>query len=188
MPIAVINNIFSDEDLESIRTVVSNSDFKIDGQLGRVSSPSNILSSFDKKIIDKFTKIVNDIDNTSVVLNSIVAAKYSPLHGEPNLPPHFDGDGTDLIVNFQIEANTVWDVGLDTQVYKLEDNSAIVFHPNKNVHWRTHKRFADGEYVNMLFIRFCDLENRTNYLHLMHHLDHPRFKDARDFRDSLGVF
>jgi hypothetical protein len=84
----------------------------------------------------------------------------------------------------QIDANTVWPLGLNLDVYELENNSALIFNANKEIHWRTHKEFKDGEYVNMMFVRFSHSEYLSDYSHLDLIQNDPIFTDIRAFRDS----
>jgi hypothetical protein len=90
-----------------------------------------------------------------------------------------------LIINYQLESNTSWELGLDLQTYTLEDNSALVFNANTNVHWRTHKDFKEGEYVKMLFIRFYNSEVRSDYSYVPMNQTDKAFIEARALRDSL---
>ena len=106
------------------------------------------------------------------------------MYGKPNLPPHLDADTNDLILNIQIESNTDWAIGLNLKAYDIKDNSALVFNPNKEIHWRAHKEFKDGEYVRMLFIRLFNPDSPSDYSHLDLLQDDEMFTDAIAFRDS----
>lgn len=187
MSIAIINDIFSDEDLEHIRTTIANCDVEVDPHLGRsrVKNGINLVGMMNLKIIDKFYDIARDLGETSLVISGITCVEYSNLYGKPNLPTHFDVDNNDLIINIQIDSNTVWPLGLNLDIYELKNNSALIFNANKEVHWRTHKEFKDGEYVRMMFVRFCNPENMSDYSYLSNHPDDEIFKEAREFRDSL---
>jgi hypothetical protein len=184
MSITLINNIFSDEDMAHILKTVSNVDFEIDNKLGRVRAVPAIKNLLHPRIIEKFNDIVIEMGYPSLNMSGITYVEYSNLHGKPNLPPHFDGDDNDLIINMQIDANTVWPLGLNLDVYELENNSALIFNANKEIHWRTHKKFKDGEYVNMMFVRYGNLENKSDYSHLNLVQNDPIFDDIKAFRDS----
>lgn len=113
-----------------------------------------------------------------------VVAEYTAAAGKPNLPPHFDGDQTDLIMTYQLSSNRQWGVGVDLNVYDLEDNDGVIFHPNESIHWRPHTEFKDGESVMVMFVRFR-LPIESDYSHLRFSQDDPIFKEVMDFRDSL---
>jgi len=178
--------MFSDKDLKHIRTTIAKCDLEVDAHLGRsrIKEGIDLQGMMNLKIIDRFYDIAKDLGETSLVMSGITCVEYSNLYGKPNLPPHFDGDNNDLIINMQIDSNTVWPLGLNLNVYELKNNSALIFNANKEVHWRTHKEFKDGEYVKMIFVRFCNLDNLSDYSHLRLSQDDPVFKDARDIRES----
>jgi hypothetical protein len=77
-------------------------------------------------------------------------------------------------------------LGLNLQTYEIEDNSALVFNPNKEIHWRVYKEFKDKEYVRMIFVRFYNPDNRSDYSHLPNHPENDMFKEVSAFRNSLG--
>ena len=184
MSIARIENIFSQEEIDHIKSVISERDVDLHTGLGRIH-----IFDVDRyllpEIINKLNAIAKGLSDLPLEMTHVMSVEYSPLYGKPNLPPHFDGDTNDLIINIQLESNTVWDIGLNLETYTLTDNSALVFNANKEVHWRVHKEFKDGEYVKMMFVRFYNSEKMSDYSHLRYSQDHEIFKDAREFRDSL---
>ena len=174
-----VHNVFTQEQLSELKnTVYGCKDTEIQEELGRINI-SNFKISDSMK--DRLLSIVGD----DLSLTWLLAVTYDKKYGEPELPPHFDGDSTDIIVDFQLEANTRWDLAANTTVYQLEDNSALVMHPNKVIHWRPHKEFQDGEYVTMVFFRFQDLSNMQDYAHMSLERNDPIFNEAKAVRDSI---
>ena len=184
MSITIVDNILSKEDLEHIRSIILGSEHIIHQGLGRIEV-LGIEDHLPIEIIEGLTDIARNVSGMPLKMDHAMAVEYSPLYGLPNLKPHLDGDTNDLIINMQLDSNTVWDIGLNLQRYTLNDNSALIFNANKEIHWRVHKEFKEGEYVRMLFVRFYNPENISDYSHLRYSQDHEIFKDARDFRDSL---
>jgi hypothetical protein len=182
MSIVNVDNLFSDKEMAYLHNMINSIPKLDDSNLGRVQ---NSFGLTDNGINAKITDLANSLSEKKLRFNSVSYAYYSNLYGEPNLPPHFDSDSTDLIIDYQLEANISWDLGINTELYPLEDNSAIVFNPNTNIHWRPHIRFEDGDYVKMLFFRFAGLESVSDYSHTDYSLDHSVFNAAREFRDSL---
>ena len=184
MSITRIDNIFSQEEIDHINSVVLNNPTTINQELGRIQGggPGEwLLPETSKRLIG----IASSLSGLPLRIEHAMTVEYSNLYGKPNLRTHVDRDTNDLIINIQLESNTVWAMGLNTEVYTLNDNSALVFNANKEIHWRVHKDFKDGEYVRMLFVRFCNPENMSDYSYLPHHPDDEMFKEAREFRDSL---
>jgi hypothetical protein len=183
MSIARVDNIFSQEEIDYIENIISGSEHTIYESLGR-TDVVGIEEHMPSEIIDRLTDIARSVSGLPLKINHAMAVEYNSLYGKPNLKPHLDGDINDLIINMQLESNTVWDIGLNLQRYTLNDNSALVFNANKEIHWRVHKEFEEGEYVRMLFIRFYNPGNISDYSHLRYSQDHEIFKDAREFRDG----
>lgn len=183
MSIDIVDDIFSQDELERIYECVSNSKSVVDTNLGRLRVI--IEDCLSSKTIEKLEDIVMGLTNMKLEMGGAVYVEYNNLYGTPNLPTHVDADSTDILINIQLESNTVWDLGLNLKTYSLNDNSGLLFNPNENIHWRVHKKFSDGEYVKMLFVRFYNSSNFSDYSHLPTHPDHDMFKEAREFRDSL---
>jgi len=183
MSIYTIKDIFSEEEIGFINQNVINGDKFINNELGRVQI-EDFRYSLTNETVDKLENIVKDATGLSFVVGSAVYAEYNSLYGKPSLYPHLDGDRNDLILNVQLESNTDWAVGLGLQIYQINDNSALLFNPNTQIHWRTHKEFKDGEYVRMMFIRLFNPESSSDYSYLPQHPDDDMFKEVREFRDS----
>ena len=183
MTITRVDNIFSEEEIDHIKDIISRVEHTVHKDLGRVDG-LDLGKHLWPKTLDKLNAIAKDVSGLPLKMTHAMTVEYSNLYGKPNLPPHFDGDTNDLIINIQLQANTVWDMGLNQNVYTLDDNSALVFNANKEIHWRVHKEFKDGEYVRMVFVRFYNPENITDYSYQRLSQVHPIFKEAREFRDS----
>lgn len=184
MGIARVDNIFSWDELQILNNIEAPHQPEVDDYLGRIYF-GDIKSRLTQEMKDKLYKIVDDISDAPLVMDHALYVEYNAKYGRPNLPPHFDGDTNDLIINMQIASNTDWDLGLNLDIRKLADNSALVFNGNTEIHWRPHKEFQEGEYVKMLFIRFYNSAKRSDYSHLPNHPDSEIFKEVREFRDSL---
>jgi hypothetical protein len=177
-----VADLLSEEDLAVINKIIDEAEPELeDNVLGRTLYNLD----FPDEIINKITKIINETFEIEMAKTSSSCVIYSNKYGEPNLPPHFDADTNDLIVDFQISSNTNWSIGINLEVYKMEDNSALMFNPNTNIHWRPHKNFKDGEYIKMMFLRFKSKEKETDYSYAKLSQGHPIFYKARAFRDSL---
>lgn len=199
MTIHQVKNIFSKEELDFIQAAIDNIDIPIvDGvyvdhvenegvgihnELGRIQFGG--ISNIDR-INNKILNIVNELSPIKLSMRHVMAVEYNGKYGQPVLPPHFDHDTNDLVVDFQLSANTSWDLGVDTKNYEMLDNSALIFNANEHIHWRPHKTFKEGEYVRMVFWRFYDESNPVDYSHLDYVMDHEVLKETNDFRDSLG--
>lgn len=184
MSIIKVSNVFSPEELKFIKAAVRANNFIPDNNLGR-KDMGRVGELLSNETLEKLYAISRQVTDMPLSISHVMAVEYSAEFGQPNLPPHFDGDTNDLIINMQLESNTSWNIGLNTEVYSLEDNEALVFNGNTEVHWRPHKEFKEGEYVLMLFTRFCKPDNRSDYSYLPMNQTDPIFDEARKVRDSL---
>lgn len=185
MEIIKFENVFTKEQLKTIKEVISSSEIdQINTELGRLQYKSPLDFPFD--LLNEINYLIFKNFN-NLALGPVSVVEYSAKYGKPNLPVHYDHDSSDLVFNFQLESNTSWDIGIDKTVYSLKDNEAILFNPNKYTHWRPHKTFKDGEYVKMIFFRFHNPTEISDYSHLGLSQDNEIFKEVREFRDSLGT-
>lgn len=180
-----VDNLFSAEDLqiinESIKSIYEKHQYDI--KLGRLKLElNNLPMSIEKKI----EAVAESFEDKVFKISSITYVEYSNKYGQPNLPTHFDGDQNNLVFDYQLESSTSWDLGINTELYQLKDNSCVIFNANENVHWRPNKDFKDGEYIKMIFFRIYDVYNRPNYLYLDYLIDDPIFKEINNLRDSMG--
>lgn len=200
MSVYKVNNLFSTPEVELLYILINSIVIPIndDGtyiydtdnaqesctiskSLGRLQSSFQTPYELNKKLLNT----AKNISLKELSISAMTYVEYNKNYGTPNLPPHLDGDSSDVIINYQISSNTSWDIGFDTKIYKIEDNSALVFNPNKNIHWRPHKTFNEDEYVKMIFFRLCSKESITDNSHLRYSLDNDIYKKANELRDSL---
>lgn len=181
--ICYIDSLFKEEEVYTLDECIRKSKAVKDLTLGRQKREINNLP---RSIENKLEKIGSSLYNKNLAFSYCLYISYSKEYGQPNLPPHIDADSNDLIFNYQIRSNTSWDIGLGVKSYNLKDNSCLVFDPNAEIHWRPHKNFKDGESVEMVLFRLVDVDNPTNRSNLKYFQNDPIFKDALDFRASLG--
>jgi hypothetical protein len=183
MSINKITGVFSNEEILKINSLLQHDNI-IHEDLGRLQyNPMQL----PNEIINKVQNIADNFSKNKLNLSSVVCVEYNNKYGKPNLPVHWDHDNTDLIINYQLESTTSWDIGVDLKVYNLEDNTALVFNPNAYTHWRPHKTFKDNEFIKMIFFRFIDIENPSDYSVLDYIIEHEVFNEIEEFRNSLGT-
>ena len=176
-----VSNFLLPEELDMIDRMMK--DRKIeqeDGVLGRILYTLPIPPEMREAIQQRVESLVGrKLDAIGEAF-----AEYSGKYGQPNLPPHFDGDTNSLIVDYQYKGNTSWGLGVDTTVFEMEDNKASIFNPNEYPHWRPHKIFQDEEVITMIFFRFPDRSGNTDYSHKRLSPSDETFADIRKIRDT----
>jgi hypothetical protein len=214
MSVIIINDVFTEEQLNTLHKIMSNiatptielhSEFPhdhekcdpitapfdptigIDRVIGRVQNGC-IDDHLSEDIKNRVLQIVEDILGEPCAITHALHSTYSNEYGSPNLPPHLDGTPDDIIINFQLTSNTSWDLAINTEIYSIEDNGALVFNPNTEIHWRPHKTFNDGEYIQMIFFRCHKVGSKCSFSYMY---DTPSIDinkiiaDANKVRDSL---
>jgi hypothetical protein len=180
-----VSNFLLPDELKAVESLISDKNNweieKNDEVLGRVlyklPIPSKILRAIELRVGKLVGKKLDSI--------GVVFTDYESQYGQPNLPPHFDGDNNSLIIDYQFRSNTSWGLGVDTTVFDMEDNKAIIFNPNQYPHWRPLKTFSEEQYVTMAFFRFPDKSGKTDYSHLRMSQEDEVFADIRKIRNSL---
>jgi hypothetical protein len=177
-----VSDFLLPEEIEVIeRGIKSKKIDKEDAVLGRILYQVPDLNDIKDAVQKRVANLVGkELDSISGVF-----AEYSSKYGQPNLPPHFDGDNNSLIIDYQYKSNTSWGLGVDTTVFEMEDNKAIIFNPNEYPHWRPHKTFEEGEEITMIFFRFPDRSGKTDYSHKRQWPGDEIFADIQKIRDNL---
>jgi hypothetical protein len=176
MKTQIIKNLLSDEDMLRISELVSEELGK--RPINRQPNPSretdtgdttNIIENYGRlemKYInlpeDIVQKLYSIVKNTSgedfpgLGFSFVIYAEYSKDYGKnPKLDPHFDiSDAHTIILDYQLDSNTSWDICVESDTFNIENNSGLLFEPEDNIHYRPIKNFKDGEFIKMLFIRF----------------------------------
>jgi hypothetical protein len=103
----------------------------------------------------------SDEEFPNLAFGFVIYAEYSKKYGNnPMLDPHFDiSDAHTIILDYQLESNTSWDITVESETFSIYDNSGLLFEPEGNVHYRPIKKFDDGEFIKMLFIRLITGKN-----------------------------
>jgi hypothetical protein len=180
----IIKNVLSQKEMNAIQDAVAHCPTTNRQEIYGRYMHEQLMWQQEHNIDENVTKRIAELTGKPYQLYGFNVCEYTAEAGKPNLPPHFDGDQTDLIMTYQLSSNRTWGVGVDLNVYELEDNDGVIFHPNESIHWRPHTEFNDGEFVRLVFFRFR-LPVESDYSHLRFSQDDPIFDEVRAFRDSL---
>lgn len=124
-------------------------------QLGRLTING---LRFSDKILNKVRDYVlsNNELNTSAELvgGGVTYGEYSGKYGSPKLQPHLDGGTCGIILDYQLESNVSWPLGIEYDTIELKDNEAMILYPLSQYHWRPVRNFDENEFVKMIFFEF----------------------------------
>jgi hypothetical protein len=118
---------------------------------------------FPENIIKKITNIANivkPIGRSKVFLSDIQYTEYvGNLNQTPSLGVHFDGGGqSDLLLDYQLSSTLTWGIGIEEEVYELEDNDLLVLTPVSKIHYRPIKNFKKDDVLKMIFFKFSSID------------------------------
>jgi hypothetical protein len=92
--------------------------------------------------------------------------KFSEGKKDPILPPHVDADENLITINYCMGGNINWDLyigneedGTKFTKYSLDPGQTLVFSAVNQVHWRPRRKFADGEFLEILSMDYCPVTN-----------------------------
>jgi hypothetical protein len=122
---------------------------------------------FSPKIIEKITKIANKFLNPGSDLVRLTGVQYTEysgdMKGNPSLGIHFDGGkDCDMILDYQLESNISWGIGIDEEVYTLKNNELLLLNPVTKIHYRPKKKFNNDDLVRMIFFKFSS--GKSNFV------------------------
>lgn len=182
MQIGIVKNVFSNDQLDRINAIIATELKNRQHNFYEYTAPE-INAAPDVKIYTKqsrtdieYLDLPQDIVDTitehanqytqdfpyQLIPYGAMYAEYSGKYGNPSLGPHHDGGNCNFMLDYQLESNTQWHIGMDEEVYELKDNEALTLYPLTYLHWRPQRSFKEDEYVKMIFFRFVKT-NRPNY-------------------------
>lgn len=145
-------------------------------------------------IIDKVTKIARNncqIDVDIERLISVTYAEYSLKYGQPKLEVHKDDNpekgtkeeisgGAGVVLTYQLDSNVSWEVGNNKDLYLIPNNGMLVFYPRQDYHWRTIRKWNEGDFVKVVFFEMFT-PNSPKVVD-----DKKLAQEIRDFRQNIG--
>lgn len=136
----------------------------------------NLSTAYDSYVMERYGQQVSNFQMPATALKKIVelceeASGVSGLELEayqfsryekftrsdgvvssPKLIPHYDGfPEPRFTFDFQIRSNTDWPLFVEGKEFVLADNQALTFSGTHQIHWRSHKEFGAGEFIDMIF-------------------------------------
>jgi hypothetical protein len=121
-------------------------------------------TNFDKIIIDKIQKVVQDNFGEHWQIKNVMFAQYSNEWGyKPRLHPHFDDAFNDhkLTFDLRLNGNVDWNIVVEDRPFLLKYNQALMFSGTDQIHWREKINFSNDSFLDLIFCHFSmkDSEN-----------------------------
>lgn len=114
---------------------------------------------FPDNINTKITNIAKELTLKDLFLCGVQYTEYvGNLNGNPSLGMHYDGGEVDFILDYQLDSNFSWGIGIEDEVYEINDNELMVLRPVSNFHYRPKKIFKKDQYLKMIFFKFMETD------------------------------
>lgn len=159
-----IEKVFSKTEIDYLKDIVKENEtaklYSIRSDTGRLAMP---LTSLKPEIIAKVQEIIQNIYGKDYKINAVLFQRYKLEYGFPNLKPHTDNYISQVVFDYQIESNKKWDLVVEGDSISLNDNDAVVFEGEKDVHWRNPVYFKSNEYVSMINFNAVDKQHWSNF-------------------------
>lgn len=161
-----VEKVFSDEMFLRVKQKIQsiswgpNSDYFYHTSMGRWESGIE----FDKDIEEEMLNIGRRLyGNDSLIKTYYYVVRYQKQNGNiPHLHKHMDQNGCEQTVDICIEKNGVdWGIEVDGVLFPEEENSAVCFYGQQQVHSRPEypKEATEDDYLTVLFLHFVRPEH-----------------------------
>jgi hypothetical protein len=169
-----INNVFSLTEISQLLKLINNPNIKEDQVNKNISNSTktddNGRSRVDlnhkslnynvvpNNILEKILSVAKLEYKKNVKIHSIYSTTYSREFGRPQLVPHKDNSGSVFIIDYLLDGNINWPIVVEGEEFLLINNQALITDVCNNLHWRNPRKFADEEFLTMIYFLFYDPE------------------------------
>lgn len=174
----IIDNVFTEAEINDLYSLIESTSMEntiVQGVLCHraylVGLPDSIMNKINSIVKENFDIPMEPI-NVCFARYSIDMYEDGSASFPPRLFPHVDDAFHEprLTLDFQIKSNISWPIIVEEREYILNDNQALTFSGTHQVHWRPHKKFAKGDFVDLIFAHyrakdatFNSLDNNEQY-------------------------
>ena len=160
----IIENVFSETEINYFKFMVKQKEIlklvHLRPDTGRLAIN---LVSIKPEIIAKVQGIIKNIYGKDCEIKDVGFNRYKLEYGLPNLMPHVDDQKSQIVFDYQLDSNKKWDLVIEGNSVSLNNNDAVVFEGEKEVHWRNPVDFKSDEYVSMLNFNAVDKHHWSNF-------------------------
>lgn len=160
----IIENVFSKTEIDYLKDFIKEKEtlklYNLRPDTGRIAMA---LNSIKPEMIAKIQEIIKNIYGKDYEIKDIGFHKYKLEYGIPNLKPHIDNKKSQVVFDYQLESNKKWDIVVEGNPISLNDNDAVVFEGENDVHWRNPVHFKSNEYVSMVNFNAVNKNHWSNF-------------------------
>jgi hypothetical protein len=151
-----IDQVFSNDEYQLLKKDCKSIAKKIyyDNGFGRYAT-NDINHPFLKESIDKLVPLARQIFKSDTLLPSY--AMFAHYEGpKANLQKHRDDNACTYTIDMCVYQNYLWDLWVENKPYTLQENQALAYYGNDQIHWRERFPKPDNQHVAMIFFHFVE--------------------------------
>ena len=153
----VIENLFDEKEYELLKNSFKNyKTFYFEDYFSRYTIADNrmpILLEYSKKLIPVAKKVFN---SETLMPTYSLFAHYEGLNPAPSLYKHKDDNACTYTIDMCVYQNEPWDLYVEDTAYSLQENQALAYYGNDQLHWREDFPNPGKQHVAMIFFHFAE--------------------------------
>lgn len=153
----IVKDIFSNEDILSLKNLFKNYknfDFQPGFSRYAISNSSMVeMNHFSNKLIDMARKTFN---SDTLMPTYTLFVHYEGDNPPPSLYKHKDDNACTYTLDVCLYQTDTWDLWVDDKSYTLQENEALAYYGNDQMHWREAFPNPGKQHVAMMFFHFAE--------------------------------
>lgn len=150
----ILKNLFSKEDFNLLKSYLYNKpklESNFDSSFGRYTFNDPLLNSY----LDRLVPIARKTFNSETLLPSY--ALFAHYEGEhASLFTHVDDNACTYTIDMCVYQTEPWDLNVDGKPYTLQENEALAYYGNDQMHGRDTFPNPESQHVAMVFFHFVE--------------------------------
>lgn len=152
--ISIVNNLFEAKDFIFLKKYLIEKEKvseQFDQSFGRYTFRDKVIDDYAQKALP----IAKQIFNSSTLLPSYsLFAHYEGPNAK--LWKHKDDNACTYTLDFCVYQNEQWDLWVENKAYCLNENQALAYYGNEQLHWRENFPNPTTQHVAMIFFHFVE--------------------------------
>lgn len=151
----VLSDVLDSVSLDSIKKSVSNyKDLDFDEWFSRYTVHNTANSSLDK-VFKGLTSLAQKTFNSKTLKPTY--ALFSHYEGKnARLHKHIDDNACTYTIDLCLYQKTPWGLWVENSEYILQENEALAYYGNDQLHWRQQFPDKENNHVAMIFFHFAE--------------------------------
>lgn len=150
----LIKNLFSEEEFLNIKNKLFSTpreQWQYCNYFGRYSFDDKIIFEYHKNLLPLARKLFK---SDTLIPSYPYFAHYQG--DAANLYKHKDDNACTYTIDMCLYQNEPWDLWVEDKPYTLQENEALIYYGNDQLHWRDKFPNPSSQYVAMIFFHYAE--------------------------------